>query len=307
MKSLYIIHFFLLIYLCNINNVKSQNTADFSVFNHSLNLINPAFTGKNNKIQIASNYKKVWAGIENSIHSNIISFSMPTQKGIAIGLSVITDNFYLFKETNISGDISYKIKLYATHELLFGLKASVKSFGANLNNIKTFENNDPLFTKNEQLVLPNFSLGFAIRNERYFVHFSMLDILKERKNNTEKVATSNKMRTNFGAGIHHKLTDYLGVTTTSLFRVIQGVPLSFDISSMLSINNKYDVGLTYRYNAALMGNFLIKTTDWLQLGYSYGAPLNEIAKYNNGTHEFFIRIYFNKKTKNPFKWRLGCF
>ncbi|MCD8412872.1 PorP/SprF family type IX secretion system membrane protein [Tenacibaculum finnmarkense] len=306
MKKTTIIFGFLLLILGSIHNLSGQNTADFSVFNHSLNIINPAFTGKNNKTQIATNYKKVWAGIENSIHSNIVSFSMPTQKGIGIGVSIINDRFYLYNQTNIAADISSKVKLDANHELLFGLKASVNFFGINLKNLNTFQSNDPLFMQNEQLISPNFSVGFALRNERYFVHAALLDVLKERKNTTS-ANTLNAMRVNFGAGIYHQLNPVLGLTNTALFRATKGAPLSIDITSMFSVNNKYDIGLTYRYNAALMTNFLIKTTDWLQLGYSYGIPTNEIATYNNGTHEFFIRIYFNTKINNRFKWRLGCF
>ncbi|PKH51213.1 hypothetical protein CXF68_11205 [Tenacibaculum sp. Bg11-29] len=307
MKITTIFQALLLIILCNINNSLGQNTSDFSVFNHSLNIINPAFTGVNGKTQIASNYKKIWAGIENSIHSSIISFSMPTKKGIGIGVNVINDSFYLFNKSNISGNVSYKVKLNLENELLFGLKASLKFFSPNLNRIKTFEKNDPSFTKNIDIISPNISIGLAFKNERYFIHFSVLNILKEVKNNVKITETSNLMRANFGMGIYHELNNNLGLTTTSLFRTMQGTPVSIDITSMLTVNNKYDIGLTYRYNAALMTNFLINTTNWLQLGYSYGIPINEIAKNNNGTHEFFIRIHLKEETNNSFKSRLKCF
>lgn len=307
MKTIAIVQAILLIMLCNINNLLGQNTSDFSVFNHSLNLVNPAFTGVNGKTQIASNYKKIWAGIENSMHSSIISFSMPTKKGIGVGVNVINDSFYLFNKSNVSGNVSYKVQLNLENELLFGLKASLKFFNPNFNRIKTFENNDPSFTKNIDIISPNISIGLAFKNERYFIHFSVLNILTEVKNSIKITGTSNLLRANFGMGIYHELNSDLGLTTTSLFRTIQGAPVSIDITSMLTVNNKYDIGLTYRYNAALMTNFLINTTNWLQLGYSYGIPLNEIAKYNNGTHEFFIRMHLKKQTKNPFKSRLKCF
>lgn len=289
--------------------VVAQNTADYTVFNHNLSLVNPAFAGKNGKIQLATNYKKVWAGIENSINTNVLSFSMPFYNGIGLGINITRDDFYLFNETIASVDVSYKVRLNSYNDLLFGIKAQGAFFNANLNKINTQIANDPLFTELNDSFRPNFSIGVALKNENYFAHIALLEVLKNSNFNevSNSISNASHLKINTGGGFYTSLNDRLGLTTTALFRIIEGAPLSIDVTSMLEINEKFDIGFTYRWDSAVMGNILFDATSWMQLGYSYGLPTNEIAKYNSGTHEFFLRIHFNKDTNDNFKWRLGCF
>lgn len=301
MKKLFYIAF-VLIYTTSI----AQNTADYTVFNYNLNLVNPAFTGKNNKIQIATNYKKVWSGIENSIHTSVLSFSMPLPNNFGAGIGITRDDFYLFSESIASIDISYKVALNQNNNILFGIKAQGAFFNPNLNKIHTQIANDPLFVDVNKKFSPNLAIGIALKNEDYFIHFSVLDILKNQrfKGTTN---TTNNFRINTGGGFYTSINHNLELTTTALVRIIQGAPLSFDITSMLNINKKIDIGATYRWNNALMANVLIDINSWMQLGYSHGFPINEIAKYNNGTNEVFLRVYFDNNSRNGYKRRLRCF
>lgn len=288
----------------------TQSTADYTVFNYSLNLANPAFAGKNGKTQIITNYKKIWAGVENSLNVSAISFSTSFNNGIGLGVNVIHDDLYLYNETITSLDLSYGVKLDDNNDLLFGLKAQGAFFNANFNRITTQIANDPLFTSDNNSFRPNFSIGMVIRNENYFAHLAFLDVLKNNRFNADSklLNNTNSFRVNTGGGYYADLNDKMSLTSTLLVRFIEGTPLSFDLTSMAQFYEKFNVGFTYRWNNAMMGNILIDTTPWMQIGYSYGLSINDLIKYNNGTHEFFLRIHFDKKnTKNNFKWRLSCF
>lgn len=305
MKNIFFTLFFLIHF-----SAFTQSTADYTVFNYSLNLANPAFSGQNSKTQLVTNYKKIWAGIDNSLNVSAISFSTPFKSGIGIGISIIRDDLYLYNETIASIDASYGVKLDDNNDLLFGIKAQGAFFNADLNRITIQTANDPLFTDVNSSFRPNFSIGMVLRNENYFAHVAFLDILKNSrfKGKSNLVSDANHFRINTGGGYYIGLNDNLSLTSTVLVRIIEGSPLSFDVASMLEINEKFNVGLTYRWNNAIMGNLLIDTTPWMQLGYSYGFSINDLAKYNNGTHEFFLKIHFDKKsTKNNFKWNLSCF
>ncbi|WP_435261649.1 PorP/SprF family type IX secretion system membrane protein [Tenacibaculum sp. nBUS_03] len=300
--------FYILFFLASLS-VIAQNTADYTVFSYNLNLANPAFVGKNEKIQLTTNYKKVWAGIENSLSTSVVSFSGPFNNGIGLGITILRDHFYLFNETIASVEASYSVQINDRNSFLFGIKAQGAFFNADLNTINTQTANDPLFTSTINNFRPNFSLGIALKNEKYFAHIALLDVLENSRfsGNSNLISNQSHLKINAGGGFYSSLSDNLKLTSTALIRIIEGTPLSFDLTSMLEINKQFDIGFTYRWNNAVMGNILIEATSWAQLGYSYGFSINDIAKYNNGTHEFFLRIYFNKQTKNNFKWKLNCF
>lgn len=301
--------FLILLFLTYISTF-AQSIADYTVFNYSLNLANPAFAGKNGKTQIITNYKKIWAGIDNSLYVSAISFSTQFNNGIGLGVNVIHDDLYLYNETIASLDLSYGVKLNDNNDLLFGLKAQGSFFNADLNRINTQIANDPLFSNQNNSFRPNFSIGMVIRNENYFAHLAFLDILKDNRfeGDSKLINNTNNLRVNTGGGYYTNLNDKMSLTSTLLVRFIEGSPLSFDVTSMLQFYKKFNVGFTYRWNNAVMGNILIDTTPWMQLGYSYGLSTNDLIKHNNGTHEFFLKIHFNKKSaKNNFKWRLSCF
>lgn len=298
-----IIHIY--IFLLSLGIV-SQNTADFSVFSYNLSFVNPAFAGTNNKIQLASNYKKVWSSLENTIHANIVSFSMPFENRLGFGVNILSDHFNLYNHTVVSADFSYTTSLNLEHELLFGLKASGSFFNTQLNKVTTHIAGDPLFTEINSGFRPNFSVGLALKNKNYFTHIAFHDIIKNRP--LTNIATSvNYMRIVTGGGFYSKLTNDFELTTTALVRIIKGAPLNIDIGSMLNIYKKYDLGITYRWDTALMGNFLIELNEWLQMGYSYGLPTNSLASHSTATHELFLKIHFNSKHKNKYNWRYRCF
>ena len=281
----------------------AQHNPDYTIFNYNLNLANPAFAGKNGKTQLATNFKKMWAGVENSLNTSIISFTTPFGNGVGLGLNVVRDDFYLFNETIASVDLSYSVKLNQHNDLLFGIEAQGAFFNADLSRINTQTVNDPLFTRTNNNFNPNFSIGVALKNEKYFAHIAILDVLKHNRfsRNSDLETEDNYFKINTGGGFSMDLNDKLSLNTMALVRITQSAPLSFDVTSMLDINKKFDIGLTYRWKNAVMANLFFNATSWAQLGYSYGLSVNELSRYNGGSYEFFIRIHFDKQTKESKK------
>ncbi len=296
------------VFLLIISISTAQNTVDYTVFNHSLNLINPALVGQNGEMQVAANYKRVWGGVNEPIHTSILNFSMPF-KGLGVGASVIRDDFYLFNETIVALDFSYGVKLNRTNDLLFGIKAQGAVFNANLSRIHTEMPYDPSFTDVNNSLRPNFAVGIALKNENYFGHITVMDLLKNKRfdGNSDLISNAKHFRINAGGGFYKELNESLDLTTTALFRFIEGSPFSFDLTSMLTINKKIDVGFSYRFNNSVMGNILVDITPKIQMGYSYALHFNDLLKYSNGTYEIFLRYHIAKKTKNNKKWKLRCF
>ncbi|WBX72549.1 PorP/SprF family type IX secretion system membrane protein [Tenacibaculum pacificus] len=142
--------------------VYSQNNVNYSLYNYNLNLINPAFAGQENKTSILINSKTQWAGIPDAPKTSTISLNIPLKENIGIALNIINDKIFIFNQTQISLDASYKLKVSENHQVLFGIKAQANLYSGEFNTIKTEVENDAFFAESINNFSPNFAFGTAL-------------------------------------------------------------------------------------------------------------------------------------------------
>jgi hypothetical protein len=67
------------------------------------------------------------------------------------------------------------------------------------------------------------------------------------------------------------------------------------LSGNFLINEKFTVGLAYRWSAAISTMVGFQVSDSWFIGYGYDLETTKLANYNSGTHEIFLRYeFFNK-------------
>jgi hypothetical protein len=84
--------------------------------------------------------------------------------------------------------------------------------------------------------------------------------------------------------------------------LVSGAPLQVDISGNFLINEKFTVGLAYRWSAAVNAMVGFQVTDGLYIGYGYDLDTTRLGNYNAGSHEVFLRYDIfknNKKITTP--------
>jgi hypothetical protein len=66
-------------------------------------------------------------------------------------------------------------------------------------------------------------------------------------------------------------------------------------------SDKFTVGVAYRWSAAVSAMVGFQVTDGLYLGYGYDLDTTNLANYNVGSHEVFLRyeIFKNNKITTP--------
>ncbi|MCG8751314.1 type IX secretion system membrane protein PorP/SprF [Tenacibaculum finnmarkense] len=266
----------------------SQNKVNYGLYNNNLNLINPAFAGQADNTSILINSKTQWVGVTDAPKTSTVSLNIPLKENIGIALNIINDKIFVFNQTQISLDASYKLKVSRDHDISFGIKAQANLYSGEFNTIKTAAENDAFFAESVHNFSPNFSMGAALIHDDYYLHATLNTLLIDQRYkdlNTSK--NKSKLHMNIGGGYTIKLNNYLNLTPSTLLTVIEGAPLSIDANTTLEINEKYDVGLSYSFNNSMQINTKITATNWFDIGYGYSIYTNKISPYQNGTHEFF--------------------
>ncbi len=77
---------------------------------------------------------------------------------------------------------------------------------------------------------------------------------------------------------------------TALLKYVEGAPLQADISLNALYNDRFRLGLAYRWSAALSGLAGFQINEKLMIGYAYDWDTTDLGKFNSGSHELFLRF-----------------
>ncbi|PCH75019.1 MAG: hypothetical protein COB98_09515 [Flavobacteriaceae bacterium] len=61
-------------------------------------------------------------GVDNAPSTQILSFSIPLIKSLRFGVSIVNDRFFALSETDITINLSYKLKISEASALFFRIK-----------------------------------------------------------------------------------------------------------------------------------------------------------------------------------------
>ena len=265
----------------------AQSNVDYSLYNYSMNLINPAFAGQKPYSELLINSKMQWSGIKDAPRTSTFSLNIPYENRLGFGLNVINDKIFVFNQTRVALDFSYKVKLTENHDLQFGLKAIGNIYSGDINRIKVEAQNDDFFAEPINRFSPNFSMGGAIIHKKYFTHLVVNNVFVDHKyEKPDSYKSSGRFHIALGGGYTFFLNDNLKLTPSTLLRIEEGTPLSFDVNGILEIKEKHHVGLSLFWNNSMQINVLAAISKGVKLGYGYRLYTNDLSSQQNGTHEF---------------------
>jgi hypothetical protein len=72
-----------------------------------------------------------------------------------------------------------------------------------------------------------------------------------------------------------------------LTKIVDGAPLQVDLSGNFMFNDKFVLGLAYRWSAvsAMVG---FQVSEGMYIGYGYDHDTTRLKNYNSGSHEIFL-------------------
>jgi len=284
----------------------AQQDVTYTLYNYNMNIINPAYAGTGENLELTSNYRVQWAGLDGAPKTLGFSLSSPVSRRVGmddkvgLGLSVINSSVFVLKETDIFVDFSYRLQLEETLDLFLGLKAGGSS--VNIDLLEAELDDDPLFSENVSVFNPNVGIGAYLRGESYFINISAPALLKTKRYEKESgivTQATDKMQFFMGAGYHFPLNRDVTFTPSFLTRVISEVPFSMDINGTFDLYDMVELGLSYRLKESVSTLVFFKIANSLQIGYAYDTSLAAVSNYRRGNHEMLLkfRIAAGKQTQ----------
>jgi type IX secretion system PorP/SprF family membrane protein len=287
----------LVLLFCSVASFAQQD-AQFTQYMYNTISINPAYAGSRGVISVLGLYRTQWVGLDGAPETSSFSVNTPVGNNVGLGVSLVNDKIGPTNENNISADFSYSIQTSATAKLSFGIKGSANLFKLDPTKLNPENQGDPQFQDFKNKFSPNVGAGVYLHSDKGYVGLSVPNFIEtNRYDDNETAIYKEQINYYLIAGYVFNLDRYeqIKFKPAVLAKMIEGSPFQVDASANFMFNDKFVVGVSYRWSAAVSALAGFQITDSLYLGYAYDRETTKLVNYNSGSHEIFLRFEFLNK------------
>lgn len=291
MKYIYILVIFFVV--CS-EGLYAQQDPQYTQYMYNQAIINPAYAGSNEYLQITTLYRNQWTGFPGAPKTITFSGHGPLSNQMGLGVSVISDQHGPVKENNIYTDISYTIKVNDNLNLALGIKGGITIHDIGLASVNVVDDNDPFFSQNINENTLNLGAGAFLYTNNYYVGVSMPNMLQSVHLNENGIRLGSEALHYFvTAGYVFQLDQTMKFKPSFMVKSTLESPVSFDINANFLLFEKLELGASYRYQDAL--SFLINFPVFpnIRLGYAYDYVVSDINYSGPSSHEVFLQFDLN--------------
>lgn len=289
---------FILVLLLVSSIAIAQQESSYIFYRQHMNLVNPAYAGMDSITLVTSTLRKQWTGIANAPETQAVSFGTSLGKKVGFGITVVNDKTFIEKQTLVSLDFSYKLKMSEDADVYFGIKAGGNSYNVNTSGLETYSlQADPALASISAFT-PNIGIGAVYKEGPMYVSLSIPRLLNTKKatNKTGYASLATDSPHFYLSGGYDLPLDgqfsTLILKPSAMVRYVSGAPVAIDLTTMLQIEKGFEVGAMYRSDKAYAAMATILINNRLLFGYAYEMSARpELAKSRN-TNEIVLQFRF---------------
>lgn len=296
MKKIYYIIILALVLVSNL--AMAQQESVYTFYRQHMNLVNPAYAGVDSITVVSSTLRKQWTGIANAPETQAISFGTSLGKKVGFGMTVINDQTFIEKQTFVSLDFSYKLKMSETADVYFGIKAGGSSYNVNTLGLETYNiQSDPALAAISTFN-PNVGVGALYKEGPMYVSLSIPRLLNTKRATNDlgyaSVATDSPhiyLSGGYDVPLDGELSTFI-LKPSAMLRYVNGAPVSVDLTAMLQIEKFFEIGGMYRTDKAYAAMATVLISKRLVFGFAYEmSTRSELARARN-TNEMLLQFRF---------------
>ena len=289
-------------------SANAQQDPQYTQYMYNMNIINPAYAGSYDALSLNFLARTQWVGIDGAPKTLTFGAHSPVGKNVGLGFSLIVDEIGPVKEQNIYGDFSYTLNLGENAKLALGLKAGFTFFNVCLPCLVTAEPDDLAFiNENSNRLLPNIGAGAFYYTDKFYAGLSIPNLLEtfhfdQKGSGGQSSKASQRKHFFITSGYVFDLNEDIKLKPSIMVKAAEGAPLSVDFSGNVLLNEKLEVGLSYRLDESVSALVNVRARKNLRIGYAYDHTLTTLGNYNSGSHEIFLLFNFDferRKIRSP--------
>jgi len=89
-------------------------------------------------------------------------------------------------------------------------------------------------------------------------------------------------------GFTQKLSNIIKFVPSTLIKIQDDAPLTFDLNAFLVFYDAVGLGCSYRFADSIIPMFELQLNNNFHVGYAYDITTSALNQYSNGSHEIMI-------------------
>lgn len=273
-------------------------------------LVNPGYTGFNDKHEFLLNARRTWTGFTGTPSTYTVMYSGPVGDKLALGGGILNEQVGDMNTLRLQINYAFRFRIQKAR---FGLGLSTEFLRNNVDNSLL---SNPLVDPNDE-TLENAATGrkyfdasvgvHMLYDERFFLSLSMPNTVRARLDEIPTVQTEEPKRSLFEFYIFQM--GYVANVASQNFKVIPSIALrkirtapfqvDFNVQGRF-LEDKLITGLTFRPTTQGAMAFLLGTKfKQVQLLYTYDVSFGNFQSYNSGSHELSLAFALDRKKAKP--------
>ena len=286
--------------------IQAQQDPQYTQYMYNTMSVNPAYVGSRGHATIIALGRTQWVGFDGAPDTQTLSYDTPIgYNGLGLGFNLVNDKIGPSHETYLDGNVSYTIETGEEGNLAFGLK-----LGGRLLNIDWSVGNinggtDSAFEQNiVNKFLPTVGAGVYYHEPDWYIGLSVPNFLSQEhydQDNPIGEAAIERLHFFLIAGYVFNVSEGVKFKPAALLKAVSGAPLSLDLSANVMFEEKFTLGLAWRWGDSIAALLGLQASDALYFGYAYDLTTSSYNIANSGTHEVMLRyeIFRQERMKSP--------
>lgn len=270
----------------------AQQDSQYTQYMYNTITVNPAYAGSRGMLSIFGLHRSQWIGLEGAPRTNAFSVNTPLNGNhLGLGVSIVNDKIGPTVENTFSADLSYTVPTSETFKLSFGIKGTANLFNIDMDKLDIKDQGDKQFQNLDGKFSPNIGAGIYLHSDKAYVGLSVPNFIESDRYDDDQVAIfKEKINYYFIAGYVFDINPSIQFKPALLTKLVKGAPLQVDVSGNFMFDEKFVLGLGYRWDASISAIAGFQVSEGLYIGYAYDHETTRLQKYNSGSHEIFLRF-----------------
>lgn len=289
----------------------AQQDPQYTQYMYNTQVINPAYVGSREALSFGLLGRTQWVNFEGAPKTGTFTVNSPigVLGNMGLGLSIVHDELGPAVESNITIDYSYTVNTSDTDKFSFGLKAGLDLLDVDFTKLNIFDQGDIFENNVDSKIQPQIGAGVYYHTDRFYTGLSVPNFLNTKHFDESQIgniindpsgtagSTTAAERLHYFliAGYVFDLGDNLKFKPATLIKLVSGAPLEWDVSANFLINEKFTIGASYRWSAAMSAMAGFQISDEIFIGVGYDYQTTDIETYSDGSYEVFLRFDIFKK------------
>lgn len=299
--------FFTCIFSLSVLAAFAQEQAVYSHYQILPVLVNPGYTGFEDKHQFIANVRNSWTGFPGRPNTYTVMYNGPVGDKLALGGGIYSENIGDMSLVKVQLNYAFRFRIQKAQ---IGIGLSTEFLRRNIDNSlldhPLVDNNDDVLENlaNGQQIF-DASIGMhMLYDERLFISMSLPNTIRTR---LDDVPVDNGNKADgllshyiFQIGyIANIASQNFKIIPSLTMRQIRDTPYQIDLNVQgRFLDEKLIAGLTFRPSTRGAAAFLIGTKyKQFQLLYSYDLSFSKFQEYNGGSHELSVVYAIPRKVK----------